>query len=156
MGYDVSVADLQRQDTAVVSGHASVDGISDFLGRAFGEVMTTAAEQGVDISGPPFGRYLPREDGGFDIEAGFPTSDPLPQGNDVEAGELPGGRVARTVHRGAWDQVHHAYQALMEWTVDHGYVPREAAWESYLDGPGVDEPRTEVFLPVEQRATPAK
>lgn len=152
MGYDIQVADLQEQHTAVVTGHADENGIPEFLGHAFPSVMRVIEEQGLSPVGVPFGRYRPTEDGGFDIEAGIAASGPVTASEDVEPGGLPGGRTARTVHVGHWSELDAAYRALVEWAVDNGYAPSSAPWESYLDGPEAAEPRTEVFLPLQDVA----
>jgi effector-binding domain-containing protein len=144
--YTVSLADLAEQHTAVVCGHLPVEGIPAFLGGAFEEVAGAAQAQGLHLSGPPFARYRVGTDG-FDVEAGFPVSGPVTPTGRVEASTLPGGHVARTLHRGAYDEVAQAYQALESWVVDNSYTPTAAPWECYLDEPGVAEPRTEVFQP---------
>lgn len=147
MTYETQFVDLQSQHTAVVRGHVTTDEMKDFLGRAFGEVIGALEEQGLHVSGAPFGRYTPTEDGAFDVEAGFPCSGVVRPTGRVEASELPGGRVARTLHKGAYDGVGAAYQAALDWLTEEGHVTTGTPWESYLDGPDVPEPRTEVFLP---------
>ena len=146
MGYDVELVDLQEQRTAVVRGHVTFEGIPDFLSAAFGEVGQALAGQGLRSAGPPFAQYAVRSDG-FDVEAGFPTSAAVEPSGGVTPGELPGGRAARTLHRGPYSEVPAAYDALATWATDDGYRPSGAPWESYLDAPDVPEPRTMVYLP---------
>jgi effector-binding domain-containing protein len=146
MGYDMELVDLQEQRTAVVRGHVPYAGIAEFLGAAFGEVAEALKEQAVGTAGPPFAQYAMRSDG-FDIEAGFPTSGTVEPSGRVTPGVLPGGRTARTLHRGPYSEVAAAYDALAAWLTDDGYRPDGAPWESYLDEPDVAEPRTMVYLP---------
>ncbi len=159
MDYEVELVDLQEQRTAVVRGHATLDGIADFLGGAFGVVSRALDEHATGPAGPPFAQYATATDG-FDVEAGFPVggrvgglADGPVEGtvegaaDGVVAGELPGGRAARTLHRGSYAGVAAAYDALGGWLTENGYRPAGAPWESYLDGPDVDEPRTIVYLP---------
>lgn len=149
MRYETQFVDLQAQHVAVVRGRVDPEEMKDFLGGAFGEVISVLDEQGLHPTGAPFGRYRMAEEGGFEVEVGFPCNDVVkPQGR-VEASELPGGRVARTMHVGAYDQVGNAYEAAVRWLTDEGYVTVGAPWECYLDGPEVPEPRTEVFVPCE-------
>lgn len=147
MRYETQFVDLQAQPSGVVRGHAAHEGISDFLGGAFGEVIAALDEQGLHPTGAPFGSYVPAEDGGWDIEAGFPSSDVVKPSGRVVASELPGGRAARTLHVGSYAAVGAAYEAAMSWLTEEGYVMVGAPWECYLDGPEVAEPRTEVFIP---------
>ena len=148
MRYETQFVELQAQHTAVVKGHVTTEGIAEFLGPAFGEVITVLDKQELHPTGAPFGRYRPT-DGGFDLEVGFPCSDVVKPEGRVEASELPAGRMARTMHVGSYDDVAAAYEAAMSWLTDEGCVATGDPWECYLDGPEVAEPRTEVFIPCE-------
>jgi effector-binding domain-containing protein len=149
MRYETQFVDLQAQHTAVVRAQVTVEDMAEFLGSAFGEVIRTLDKQQLHPTGAPFGRYRVLEEGGFEAEVGFPCNDVVKPEGRVEAAELPGGRVARTVHVGSYDDVGAAYEAAISWLVEEGYVTVGAPWESYLDGPEVPEPRTEVFVPCE-------
>lgn len=144
--YDVELVELQAQQAAVVCGHVTVGEIPGFLGEAFGEVIGTLSAQGLAPAGPPFGRFVPVGDG-FDVEAGFPATGRVTQSGRVEPSELPGGQAARVMHRGGYEEIAGAYQALAEWVRQHGFVATAAPWETYLDGPEVAQPRTLVCLP---------
>lgn len=155
MRYETQFVDLQPQHVALVRGHVRVDEMKEFLGGAFGEVITVLDKQGLHPTGAPFGRYNVREDRTFDAEVGFPCNDVVKPEGRVEACELPGGRVARTMHVGSYDGVGAAYEAAIGWLTEEGYVVHGIPWECYLDGPEVPEPRTEVFIPC-QRAHPSE
>lgn len=150
---DISRAELPEQQVAVVSGSVAHDGIGPFLSGAFGEVTTVVAEQGLQITGPPFARYRMIE-GGWEVEAGFPVSAPVSPEGRVRPGTLPGGPVARVVYRGPYQGVAEAYEALERWVQDSGDHVAGAPWETYLDEPEVAEPRTEVFAPVASGTIP--
>jgi effector-binding domain-containing protein len=147
--YEITIVELPERHAAVISGHVEMAGIPEFLGGAFGEVMSV-----VDIAriaGPPFARYSMPADG-FDIEAGFPVTEPVTPTGRVEAATLPGGPAATLLHRGSYEAIADAYGVLMRWVSENGYLPTGAPWESYLDEPDVPEPRTLVTVPV-RRAT---
>lgn len=144
--YDVAVEELQPQPAAVVRGHVDLAGLPEFLGSAFSDVLRTLGAQDLVPAGPPFARYRPSADG-FDVEAGFPTAEPLVPAGRVEVEMLPGGPTASVLHRGAYDAVPAAYDAASRWLNDNGYVPAGAPWETYLDEPEVAEPRTVVHMP---------
>jgi effector-binding domain-containing protein len=148
--YDVEVDDLAPQPAAVVRARVATEDIESFLGGAFEEVAATAGEQGLEVVGPPFGRWTPR-DGGFDVAAGFPVSGRVEARGRVEADELPGGTVARTLHTGPYDGVGAAYAATFEWLAAHALQVAGEPWESYLDGPEVAQPRTRVCVPCSPR-----
>ena len=83
MSYDIEVVHLPEQPAAAVRARVAHNGIAEFLGPAFGEVMAVMQGQGLQPAGPPFGRYRPTEDGGWDITAGFPVV-----GTPVAAGQV--------------------------------------------------------------------
>lgn len=149
-GYQVEVVELEPQHSAVVRGHVTVDGLPGFLGGAYGEVMGVLSGQHLSPSGPPFARYEQTADG-FEVEAGFPVAGTVTPSGRVAAGELPGGPAACVMHHGSYDEVAAAYEAAGEWLATNGYVPAGEAWESYLDGPDVPEPRTLVHFPCRKR-----
>jgi effector-binding domain-containing protein len=147
MGYQIELVNLSDQPAAVIRDHVALDGIGEFLGAAFGDVMGLVSRQGLQVAGAPFGRYRPAADGGFDVEAGFPVTGAVTAEGRVESASLPGGRAARTVHVGDYGGVGAAYEAVTAWLAGSGLVPAGDPWECYLDGPEVANPRTEVFFP---------
>lgn len=154
MTYTVAFADLQPQPVAVVRGRVDTAGLPGFLEAAFTDVATAATAQGVPVVGAPFGRYVPLEDG-WEVTAGFPVSRTLRASGRVTSDVLPSGRVAHTMHIGAYDRVGAAYDAAREYVIDNGHEPSDTPWECYLDGPDVPEPRTEVFMPCRRVTTRA-
>ncbi|MCL2535923.1 MAG: GyrI-like domain-containing protein [Nocardiaceae bacterium] len=148
MSYDIRIRDLPERATGVVRGDVTVDAIPAFLGPAFEAVALAATDQGVEIAGVPFGRFLPLPDGRWYIEAGFPLERALVETGRVEPSTLPAGPCACTVHAGGYDTVESAYVALTQWITEHGYMTMGEPWECYLDAPDVERPRTEVFMPV--------
>jgi effector-binding domain-containing protein len=150
VAYEVSIEQRVEQATAVVRGRVARDGIAEFIGGAFAEVMAAVSAQHVTVVGPPFGRYRVLETG-FEVEAGFPTSWPVEPVGRVIPSVLPGGEVATTMHVGSYDGVAVAYSAVEQWLGAHNLAPTGDPWESYLDGPEVPQPRTVVCFPCARR-----
>ncbi len=148
MSYDIRIRDLSEQPTGIVRGDVTVEAIPAFLGPAFEAVVRAAADQDIEIVGPPFGRFLPLPGGRWNIEAGFPLARTLAETGPVESASLPEGPCACTVHAGGYDTVESAYIALTQWISEHGYATIGEPWECYLDAPDAPQPRTEVFMPV--------
>lgn len=110
-------------------GHVDLAGLPEFLCTAFSAVLRTLGAQGFVLAGTPFARYLPGADG-FDVEAGFPTSEPLVPAGRVVVELLPGGPTATVLHRGACGAVAAAYDAATSWLADNGYVPAGESLET--------------------------
>jgi effector-binding domain-containing protein len=144
---EITVVDLPEQHTAVVRGRAAPDTISSFLGEAFDAVCSVVPAQGLRFTGPPFARYWSMDETGWDLEAGFPVDGEVVAERGVVPSSLPPGRAARLVHTGPYDTVGVAWRSLSDWIVDNGYAATEAAWECYLDEPGVEQPRTVIMMP---------
>lgn len=125
---------------------------AEVLPAVFGYVMAS----GLVPAGHPFVRHVDMSPAYLSIEAGMPlveaaTSDP-PAGSDILCGELPGGLVATTIHKGSYEGVGDAYAALERWITEAGVENAGAPWEMYLTDPGeVPDPAewlTEVIWPI--------
>lgn len=146
-GYQIETVTLHEQPVLAVHGTVQDSEVGEFVGQAFERVAKVASEDGMHISGAPFARIHPAPEGALEIEAGFPvTGVGLGQG-DVQADHLPGGQALRTLHRGSYAQAQLAHEALHTFASEHAMTPVGDAWEVYLDGPEVAQPRTLVVLP---------
>lgn len=146
MDYSIHTEQIESQHATVLAETVPMDGIGEFLGRAFDEVLTALARAGIAVDGMPFARYEMVE-GAFRVEAGFPCPPDLDLDGAVHTITLPGGLVATTMHVGPYDGVAGAYQAIERWFTTSGHRPTGAPWETYLDGPRADAPRTTVTWP---------
>lgn len=77
-------------------------------------------------------------------------ADATPVGGDVRVQRLPGGRFAKTLHRGSYEALGLAHAAVFAWVRERGHTISGPARETYVDDPAeVDSAslRTEVLLP---------
>ena len=143
---------VQPTTTAVVRGTISAEEVTDFFDRSFSVLTEAIAAQGMSPTGPAFGLYRGMPDETMDLEVGFPTDRPIEPDGSAEAGELPGGQVARLVHAGSYDRLSEAWQRLGAWIAEQGLTPGEAYWEVYVTEPSPDmnpdDLRTELNWPV--------
>ena len=146
------VVTLEPTTAAVVRGTVAAEEITDFFDRSFSVLGEAIAAQGVSPTGPAFGLYRGLPDETIDVAVGFPTDRPIEPDGSAEAGELPGGRVARVVHAGAFDGLGEAWQRLGAWIAEQGMSPGETYWEVYVTEPSPDmdpaDLRTELNWPV--------
>jgi hypothetical protein len=74
--------------------------IQQVMGPAIMEVMAAVKAQGAGPAGPVFAHYLSMPSDTFDFEVGVPVSAPVAPAGRVQPGDMPDGRVARTVYQG--------------------------------------------------------
>ncbi|QNG19433.1 GyrI-like domain-containing protein [Rhodococcus triatomae] len=134
--------------TAVVHGLVPMTEITNFYDSAFRALDRVLTGQSITLAGAGFGLYHGVPTDTADIEVGFPADRPVVPAGDVVASELPAGRVARLVHRGAFDGLGESWQRLGRWIEEQGLVAGPVMWEVYLTEPSPDmdpeELRTEL------------
>jgi effector-binding domain-containing protein len=147
MKYKIRVFDLPEQPTLCMRTVTPVENLPEFFGKAFGGVMAHLTKIGEYPSGLPFGAYLNLDMTALEVEAGFPVARDLEGSGEILAGTIPAGKFVSTIHKGAYDSVKFAYDALIAWAKENGYEPSGVAYEYYLNDPGESSaivPETEV------------
>ena len=109
------------------------------------------------IAGPFLALYHDMEycEKDVDIEVAIPVSEDLSLPDPIEIRNLPGeDTVASTIHRGPYEKINEAYQALMTWCEANGYELSGPDREIYLTSPpDVSDPAdyvTELQQPVKK------
>lgn len=127
-----------EQPTAVVREKVPMNGLPEFFDRAYGAVMAAAQQQGVQLAGPPFGRYLGMPTDTVDVEAGFPVSAPFTASAGVVAGTLPACQAFEATHTGPYDTLTTTYDAIQARMKEEGFRPADSMWEYYLSDPATE------------------
>ena len=146
------VVSLDPATTATIRDVVAIDELPAFFDRAFSSLAELISAQGVSITGPAFSLYHDHPSATADVEVGFPTDRPIDPAGGAAPGSLPGGRVARIVHEGGYDELAGAWDQLGAWMSEHGLSFRMPFWEVYLTEPSPDmdpaDLRTELNHPV--------
>ena len=153
MEYEIKLLDLPAQPVLVMRAVLPVEKLPEFFGKAFGGVMAYLAEIGEAPTGMPFGAYYNLDMSALEVEAGFPVAHKLPDKGEVICKEIPAGKFISTVHRGAYDTMVPAYEAMTEWAKAKHLEPSGVAYEYYLNDPNADPSivaETEVRFPVKE------
>ena len=128
------------------------DQIRSVMGPGTHEVIDTVVAQGIGPTGPVFSHHLSMQPDTFDFEIGVPVSRAVAPSGRVKPGELPGGKVARTVLHGAYDGLPEGWGQFMAWLDKEGLPKAPDLWEVYVQGPNVNpDPstwRTELNQPL--------
>ena len=157
---DVQLRDTDPQPTVVVRVTAPTPTLGELFDLHLPNIADRIADLGGEPAGPPFARYHDYSAESVDVEIGIPVRGPVAnlrsvdesEGGEVASSQLPGGRVAVVVHRGAYDGLSETYRRLEAWIEGQGMTPGAGPWESYVNDPTeVKDPaelRTEIAWPI--------
>lgn len=89
-----------------------------------------------------------------DIEVAFPISEFVEINGDEETRvyELPGGKMAKIVHKGPYEECTRTYEKLFSWITENGKRISGPIREVYLNDPGEVQPEeilTEIYAPLD-------
>lgn len=140
----VNVASVRR----IIPSFASLNVLfGELMGPLFGRTR---------FAGPTLAIYhdIEFKESNPDVEVAIPIEGGLPQGVPAVARELPGGEMACVVHKGPYETVGEAYNAVMAWLEPNGMRIAGPVRECYLCSPGdtqnPEEYVTEIMVPVEK------
>jgi len=131
------------------------------IGTMIPELCGFAVARKLELAGPPAfvcHEMTPEEaqkanaDGTADLEVVVPVSRKTRGKGDVRCYTLPGGKMARIVHEGAYKDVGGAYMKLFEWIGQNGKHVSGPIREVYLNEPGKvpdEKLLTEIYAPIE-------
>jgi effector-binding domain-containing protein len=129
----------------------SVQDLPQKFGEAYGAIAQYLGELGEQPSGPPFAAYHNMDMQNLDVEIGFPVSKKLTDRGDIQAGEIPGGKMATCLYIGPYGEIEPAYDALSQWMKENGYEATGVAYEMYLNDPQQTPPQelqTQIVFPL--------
>lgn len=147
--YEIHRETRFAQPTVATRATLAVTEMREWFPKAFAATYGQAVSQDATVTGPPYARYHMVGEGRFEVEAGFPVSEPITPVGDVYPGTLPGGTCAVTSHIGPYDGLSGAYRALEDWISAQGGTVSADPWEVYYSDPE-EEPetlRTDVYMP---------
>jgi len=128
---------IQRsaQPTLSIRTRTNVEKLPQVFGVAYGKIMQYMGELGETPGGAPYAAYYNMDMQDLDMEIGFPVLSPLPGRDEVQAGQLPGGKAATCLHTGPYNEIASAYDDLSAWITAQGLHPNGVAYEFYLNDP---------------------
>ena len=151
MSYQCQVKEQAVQPTLAIRTRAPVQELPSALGDEYCAIAQYLGELGEQPAGPPFVAYYNQDMQDLDLEIGFPVSGELPDRGDIQAGEIPGGKVATCIYTGPYGGIGLAYEALSHWMEENGYQPTGVAYEVYLNDPDETPPEellTRIMFPL--------
>jgi effector-binding domain-containing protein len=121
------------------------------MGEAYGKIGQYLGILNEVPAGPPFAAYFNDDMQDLDVAIGFPVAHALEGQDEIQASELPGGKVATCLHVGPYNEIEPAYNALSAWVEEQGLEPTGVAYELYLNDPQTTAPedlQTQIVYPL--------
>ncbi len=128
MDYEVKVAQVQSQPTAVVRRQARSDELASVVPQLCGEVWQFVREVGSLRPGRNLALYL---DGAITLECGVEVAGSFAGNGRVIPSRTPAGTVATTRHLGPYDRLGEAHAAILAACKERGLALAGPNWEVY-------------------------
>jgi effector-binding domain-containing protein len=121
------------------------------IGELLGKIMPFLFQSGAQMVGPPVGIYHDKEfkESDVDVEIALPVAVAVKESGEFKCYDLPGGEMAMVTHKGPWETVTAAYQALMRWIEANGYEPAGPNREIYFTDPNAGVPPSEYVTEIQ-------
>lgn len=155
MAYEVQVKEVPVGHVAAIRKRTSKATIGQDISAGFEAIGEATSRAGVPLAGPPFLIMFDVIGEGSevgDIEIGFPVGVPFAGAAEVVGREEPAMTVAWTMHRGPYEELGPAYEAVTDWIQEHGHEivgpPREIYLTDPSETPDPADYVTEIRFPI--------
>ena len=136
MSEQFQIIDAQEKPVLAIRKRTSVSALPQEIGKAYMAIAAYMAELGETPKEAPYTAYFNMDMENLDVEMGFPVDNAYPAKGDIMPGVIPAGRQAATMHKGPYDKMCSAYEALTAWVAAQGYAPTGFCYEYYYNEPG--------------------
>jgi effector-binding domain-containing protein len=155
MLYDVKIHKVAHFKAMSIRFKTSLKDIQTDMRRVYGEIWAYIKTNNGQPAGQRFaiyyvGHFDPHN---IDVEAGFSVKELIPDNKRVKGSTVEGGLMAGTLHKGPYEHIVSAYEAIAKWVEENGYelVVNPRMRELYLNNPSKvspEERETAVLWPV--------
>lgn len=131
------VTTTENVPTVGVRAIVRLDEMEAFFKEAFAHLSEVVNDFGLEVTGPPYGRYRGAPSETTDVEAGVPIlarpRHAHPSG--VVWGEFPAIEVVEAIHQGPYHTLSDTYADMVLWMHAKGLNPVDDMWDIYLTDP---------------------
>lgn len=135
---EIEIEDVETQSVAGIQASGRYEEIEKILENLYESLK----DNHVPVSGPPM--YIFHEFAldefmetnqikNANVEVVVPVLDKIKDIKELRFYELPGGQMARTIHKGAYKEINSTYQKLFEWILENNYNILGPIRETYLN-----------------------
>lgn len=154
---EITIVEVPTQKVIGIRKQGKYELIHQLLPR----LCEFAASKGAEFVGPPV--FVCHEqsvedvmkadqEGTADIEIVFPIKRKIEGSEDIKCYELPGGTMAKIIHKGPYEKCASTYEKLYAWIEQNGKRISGPVREVYINDPrevGIEEALTEIYAPIE-------
>jgi effector-binding domain-containing protein len=134
--YQVETKTVEAQTVLQIHLEVAPTDLGARYAEAFEALYPYAVEQGATVAGAPYGCYHEFTAERVVVDIGVPLSRTVPPSGEMQPGQLPAGEIAFATHRGSYQHVQRAHEAVKRWLQGHGRQASGAPCEIYEVGPG--------------------
>ncbi len=154
--YEITIVEEKPKLVAGMRKRAHYNDIAKMLPDLFEYAMSQRAR----IAGPPMFLWheksvedakIADQEGSADVEVCVPILERIPETDAIKCYELPGGRMAKVIHKGPYEASGPAYEKLFTWIEENGKQLSGPIREVYLNDPravGPEDTLTVIYAPV--------
>jgi effector-binding domain-containing protein len=116
-----------------LKGSATWDSAFETIVDAFKNVYAFLDRQGIKAAGPAMTIYTASDDAGFEFQAAVPVAEAPkdPPKGDLTVGTSPEGKALKFVHRGSYDSLDAAYDAITHYLDEKKLEAKDMYIEQY-------------------------
>ena len=130
------------------------------IAKMFPALFEYIVSRGAVIAGPPHYIWHEKsveealkadEAGNADIEVCVPIANKVPENDEIKCYELSGGKMARIVHKGPYEECGPVYERLFAWIEENGCKLTGSLREAYMNDPkevAPEEILTIIYAPI--------
>jgi effector-binding domain-containing protein len=124
---------LTPKTVVYLKSSATWDSAFETILDAFKNVYAFLDRQGIKAAGPAMTIYTASDDAGFDFQAAVPIAEAPkdPPKGDLAVGTSPEGKALKFMHRGSYDSLDAAYDAITHYLDERKLEARDLYIEQY-------------------------
>ena len=124
---------LTPKTIVFIKASATWDSAFETILDAFKNVYGFLDKQGIKAAGPAMTIYTASDDAGFDFQAAVPIAEAPkdPPKGDLAVGTSPEGKALKFMHRGSYDSLDAAYDAITHYLDERKLEARDLYIEQY-------------------------
>ena len=143
---------LPERTIVYLKGHGTWDSAFETLVESFKSLNQYLDKQGITPTGPAMTIYTETDDTGFNFQVALPIAEAPknPPRGDIAIGKSPSGKAFKFVHRGSYDAMDTAYEAITNFLDEKRLEAKDLFIEEYIADPlktSADKLIVNVYVP---------